>query len=99
VPHRVTEVATIVALVTSGIGEGTLDGYRGRVPRPYDLVIIGLGSAGLTAARFASAELGLRVAAVERDRRAVRALGSLCVAGCTCVCASTATFVQGESAR
>jgi pyruvate/2-oxoglutarate dehydrogenase complex dihydrolipoamide dehydrogenase (E3) component len=79
VPHRVTEVATIVALVTSGIGEGTLDGYRGRVPRPYDLVIIGLGSAGLTAARFASAELGLRVAAVERDRVGGDCLWSGCV--------------------
>ncbi|MEL0075285.1 MAG: FAD-dependent oxidoreductase, partial [Ilumatobacter sp.] len=47
--------------------------------RPYDLVIIGLGSAGLTAARFASAELGLRVAAVERDRVGGDCLWSGCV--------------------
>jgi pyruvate/2-oxoglutarate dehydrogenase complex dihydrolipoamide dehydrogenase (E3) component len=49
------------------------------VARPYDLVIIGLGSAGLTAARFASAELGLRVAAVERDRVGGDCLWSGCV--------------------
>ncbi|MGA0219082.1 MAG: FAD-dependent oxidoreductase, partial [Ilumatobacteraceae bacterium] len=36
--------------------------------RPYDLVIIGLGPAGLTAARLASQELGLRVAAVDKGR-------------------------------
>lgn len=36
--------------------------------RPYDLVIVGLGPAGLTAARLASQELGLRVAAVDRGR-------------------------------
>ncbi|MGA1034736.1 MAG: dihydrolipoyl dehydrogenase family protein [Ilumatobacteraceae bacterium] len=35
--------------------------------RPFDLVIIGLGAAGLTAARLAGKELGLRVAAVERS--------------------------------
>ena len=33
----------------------------------YDLLIIGSGSAGLTAARFA-AQLGVRVALVEKDR-------------------------------
>jgi pyruvate/2-oxoglutarate dehydrogenase complex dihydrolipoamide dehydrogenase (E3) component len=33
----------------------------------YDLVIIGSGSAGLTAARFA-AQLGVHVALVEKDR-------------------------------
>jgi len=42
-------------------------------------VIIGLGSAGLTAARFASAELGLRVAAVERARVGGDCLWSGCV--------------------
>ena len=36
--------------------------------RSYDLVIVGLGPAGLTAARLASRELGLRVAAVDRGR-------------------------------
>jgi len=40
----------------------------GEVPlRPFDLVIIGAGSAGLAAARFARA-LGVRVALVEADR-------------------------------
>jgi len=38
------------------------------VARPYDLVIVGLGPAGLTAARLASQELGLRVAAVDKGR-------------------------------
>ncbi|MDQ3432365.1 MAG: hypothetical protein M3467_09135, partial [Actinomycetota bacterium] len=33
----------------------------------YDLVIVGMGSGGLVAAKFA-ASLGLHVAAVERDR-------------------------------
>lgn len=33
----------------------------------YDLVIVGMGSAGIVAAEFA-ANLGLRVAAVERSR-------------------------------
>ena len=36
--------------------------------RADDLVIVGLGPAGLTAARLASRELGLRVAAVDRGR-------------------------------
>ena len=36
--------------------------------RPYDLVIVGLGPSGLTAARLASQELGLRVAAVDKGR-------------------------------
>ena len=36
--------------------------------RAYDLVIVGLGPAGLTAARLASQELGLRVAAVDGGR-------------------------------
>jgi pyruvate/2-oxoglutarate dehydrogenase complex dihydrolipoamide dehydrogenase (E3) component len=37
------------------------------VPDRYDLIVIGGGSAGLTAARFAR-QLGLRVALLERDR-------------------------------
>ena len=35
--------------------------------KSYDLVVIGAGSAGLTAAEF-SAQLGQRVALVEKDR-------------------------------
>ena len=44
----------------------------------YDLVIIGMGSAGLTAAEFA-AGLGLRVAAVERGRLGGDCLWTGCV--------------------
>ena len=44
----------------------------------YDLVIVGLGSGGLTAAKFAS-ELGLRVAGVERDRVGGDCLWTGCV--------------------
>lgn len=47
--------------------------------RPYDLVIIGLGAAGLTAARLAGQELGLRVAAVERSAVGGDCLWSGCV--------------------
>ncbi len=44
----------------------------------YDLVIVGLGSGGLTAAKFATT-LGLRVAAVERDRIGGDCLWTGCV--------------------
>ena len=45
----------------------------------YDLVIIGLGSAGTMAAEFAAHELGLKVAAVERDRIGGDCLWTGCV--------------------
>lgn len=44
----------------------------------YDLVIVGMGSGGLTAAKFAST-LGLRVAAIERDRIGGDCLWTGCV--------------------
>ncbi len=47
-------------------------------PMSYDLVIVGLGSAGLTAAEFA-AGLGLRVAAVDRGRLGGDCLWTGCV--------------------
>lgn len=49
------------------------------MPRPYDLAIVGLGPAGLAAARLAANELGLRVAAVERSRVGGDCLWSGCV--------------------
>lgn len=45
----------------------------------YDLVIVGLGSGGTLAAEFAAGELGLRVAAVERDRIGGDCLWTGCV--------------------
>ena len=49
------------------------------MPQQYDLVIIGLGSGGTLAAEFAAGELGLRVAAVERDRIGGDCLWTGCV--------------------
>jgi len=46
--------------------------------RRYDLVIVGMGSGGIVAAEFAAA-LGLRVAAVERDRIGGDCLWTGCV--------------------
>lgn len=46
---------------------------------PYDLVVVGLGSAGITAAELAARDLGLRVAAVERDRVGGDCLWTGCV--------------------
>jgi pyruvate/2-oxoglutarate dehydrogenase complex dihydrolipoamide dehydrogenase (E3) component len=47
--------------------------------RDYDLVIVGMGSAGLLAAEFAAEVLGLRVAAIERDRLGGDCLWTGCV--------------------
>ena len=48
------------------------------MPRRYDLVIVGMGSAGMTAAEFAST-LGVKVAAVERGRVGGDCLWTGCV--------------------
>lgn len=45
----------------------------------FDLIVIGLGSAGLTAAKLASRDLGLKVAAIERDRVGGDCLWTGCV--------------------
>jgi len=45
----------------------------------FDLIVIGLGSAGLTAAGIASRDLGLKVAAIERDRVGGDCLWTGCV--------------------
>jgi pyruvate/2-oxoglutarate dehydrogenase complex dihydrolipoamide dehydrogenase (E3) component len=47
--------------------------------REFDLVIVGMGSAGLIAAEFAAERLGLRVAAVERTRLGGDCLWTGCV--------------------
>jgi pyruvate/2-oxoglutarate dehydrogenase complex dihydrolipoamide dehydrogenase (E3) component len=47
--------------------------------RDYDLVIVGMGSAGLVAAEFAARVLGLKVAAVERERLGGDCLWTGCV--------------------
>src|SRR3954452_7736984 len=48
------------------------------MPRQYDLVILGMGSAGMVAAEFAPT-LGIKVAAVERDRVGGDCLWTGCV--------------------
>lgn len=45
----------------------------------HDLIVIGLGSAGVTAAEIAARDLGLRVAAVERSRVGGDCLWTGCV--------------------
>lgn len=58
---------------------------RGRLPltRPtgdtFDLVVIGMGSAGIIAAEIAASDLGLRVAAIDRDRFGGDCLWTGCV--------------------
>jgi pyruvate/2-oxoglutarate dehydrogenase complex dihydrolipoamide dehydrogenase (E3) component len=47
--------------------------------RDFDLVVVGMGSGGLIAAQFAAETLGLRVAAVERDRLGGDCLWTGCV--------------------
>ncbi|MBA3305386.1 MAG: FAD-dependent oxidoreductase [Thermoleophilaceae bacterium] len=51
--------------------------------RSYDLVIVGMGSAGMVAAEFAST-LDVKVAAVERDRVGGDCLWTGCVPSKAC---------------
>jgi pyruvate/2-oxoglutarate dehydrogenase complex dihydrolipoamide dehydrogenase (E3) component len=69
------------------------------VSAPYDLVIIGLGSAGLTAARVAAGELGLRVAAVERDRVGGDCLWTGCVPSKSVIASAAAAHSAAEAAH
>jgi pyruvate/2-oxoglutarate dehydrogenase complex dihydrolipoamide dehydrogenase (E3) component len=39
-----------------------------KTDKQFDLVVIGVGSAGAVAAKFAAEQLGLRVAAIEKGR-------------------------------
>jgi pyruvate/2-oxoglutarate dehydrogenase complex dihydrolipoamide dehydrogenase (E3) component len=64
----------------------------------YDLVIVGMGSAGLVAAEFA-ARLGLRVAAVEADRVGGDCLWTGCVPSKTLLAAARAAHTMRTAER
>lgn len=64
----------------------------------YDLVIVGMGSAGLVAAEFA-ARLGLRVAAVEADRLGGDCLWTGCVPSKTLLAAARAAHTMRTAER
>jgi pyruvate/2-oxoglutarate dehydrogenase complex dihydrolipoamide dehydrogenase (E3) component len=68
------------------------------VARRYDLVIVGMGSAGLVAAEFA-ARLGLRVAAVEADRVGGDCLWTGCVPSKTLLAAARAAQTMRTAER
>lgn len=68
------------------------------MPDRHDLVILGLGSAGITAAEFA-ASLGLRVAAVERDRYGGDCLWTGCVPSKTLLAAAKAAHAVRDAGR
>jgi len=67
------------------------------VARPFDLVVIGLGTAGLTATRVAAAELGLRVAAVERARIGGDCLWTGCVPSKSLTASARAAHLVGRA--
>ena len=67
-------------------------------PRRHDVAIIGLGSAGLTAASTAAA-LGLRVLAVERDRAGGDCLWSGCVPSKTLIASARAAALARDVGR
>ncbi len=64
----------------------------------YDLVIMGMGSAGMVAAEFA-ASIGLRVAAVERDRVGGTSLWTGCVPSKTLIASARAAHVMRTADR
>jgi pyruvate/2-oxoglutarate dehydrogenase complex dihydrolipoamide dehydrogenase (E3) component len=65
-------------------------------PRRYDLVIVGMGSAGTVAAEFAAEQLGLRVAAVERERVGGDCLWTGCVPSKTLLASARAVHESGR---
>ncbi len=68
-------------------------------PAPdFDLVVVGLGSAGITAAEFA-AGLGLRVAAVERSRPGGDCLWTGCVPSKAIIASARAAHVMRTADR
>ncbi len=82
-------------------GHGTTAGGVDRevTDATYDLVVIGLGSAGLTAARLAADQLGLRVAAVERDRIGGDCLWTGCVPSKTLLASARAAHTVRTADR
>lgn len=64
----------------------------------YDLIIVGMGSAGMVAAEFA-ARLGIRVAAVERDRVGGDCLWTGCVPSKALLAASRAAHAMRTADR
>lgn len=69
------------------------------MPKPYDLVIIGLGAAGLTAAKVAAGELGLRVAAVERERVGGDCLWTGCVPSKSIIASAQCAHAVAEASH
>ncbi len=65
----------------------------------YDLVIIGLGSGGTLAAEFAAVELGLKVAAVERDRIGGDCLWTGCVPSKSLIASARVAHTVREAHR
>jgi pyruvate/2-oxoglutarate dehydrogenase complex dihydrolipoamide dehydrogenase (E3) component len=65
----------------------------------YDLVIIGLGSGGTLAAEFAAGELGLKVAAVERDRIGGDCLWTGCVPSKSLIASARVAHTVREAAH
>lgn len=65
----------------------------------FDLVVIGMGSAGTLAAEFAARDLGLKVAAVERDRVGGDCLWTGCVPSKTLVASARVAHTVRHAAR
>lgn len=65
----------------------------------FDLVVIGLGSAGAAAARFAATDLGLRVAGVEREQVGGDRVWSGCVPSKTLVASARVAHTVRTAAR
>ncbi len=70
----------------------------GAVDRRYDLVIVGMGSAGIVAAEFAS-RFGIEVAAVERDRVGGDCLWTGCVPSKALLASARAAHVMRHADR
>jgi pyruvate/2-oxoglutarate dehydrogenase complex dihydrolipoamide dehydrogenase (E3) component len=65
----------------------------------YDLVIVGMGSGGTLAAEFAAGELGLRVAAVERERIGGDCLWTGCVPSKTLIASARVAHTVRNAGR